>query len=140
MGSLAPSAMDRLRASQHHSFQDHLPVAHRDLVLDLATDGIEVDGMEARARSALPEIGEAFCDRQGFELMCTAAEIAEHIVECDTPSQQAPRRDRRIETTGEQTDRATLRAEGKSASRTFRCDEVVGVIRVDFDKDRGFRI
>ncbi len=110
-----PALGDGLGRPQHQSLEDDLPVARGDLRLDLPTDGVEVDGMEARPSPALPEVGQAFGDRERLELMGPATEVAEDIVEGDAAAQQSPGGDGGVEATREQADGTAFGAERQAA-------------------------
>ena len=70
--------------AHHEPFEDDLPVSCGDARLEVAAHIFEIDGVEMRPCSVRPEVRHHLHDLHGFELVISASEIAEHIVEFDS--------------------------------------------------------
>ena len=81
----------RLGGTQHETLQQHLPVAHLRMGLQLLRERAEVDRVEPRRRPIRPPVGERLHDAEHAGLVRRAPEIAKDMVEGDAALLNQPR-------------------------------------------------
>ena len=118
----------------HQPLEHDLPVAGGDALLELADRLAEVHHMYPRAVSVAPAIRQHFGDLDHRTLEGGARQIAEDVVQGDSPLEQQPRRDRRVEATRNQADRSPLHSQRQTAGTLRSAAVEVGMLVAHFDR------